>query len=114
LPFEAGAFECGLCIEVVEHVRDLDAFLAEVRRVVRRRLIVSVPNAELIAYLQDVSAVPWHMLEADHHHFFSRPTLTRVLGRHFRSVEVFDYAPHPIRTAEGLELPYHLLAVATA
>jgi hypothetical protein len=85
--------------------------VAEIRRVVRRRLLVSVPNVELIPSLHPLAVVPWHLLEADHKNFFSRASLRHLLGQHFRRVEVLDYAPLPLRTVEGLPLHIHLFAV---
>ena len=35
LPYAAGRFDAVVCVDVLEHVRDLDAVLAEVRRVLR-------------------------------------------------------------------------------
>ena len=112
LPFADGAFDSAICIEVLEHIADPAAFLAEVRRVTRRRLIVSVPNVELIPYLHRYMAVPWHLLEGDHKNFFTRASLRHLLTGLFKHVEVLCYARHPLSTPEGLPLYYHLLAVA--
>jgi len=111
LPFSAGAFDSAICIEVLEHIEKPDEFLAEIRRVVRGRLLVSVPNLELIPYLNRYLAVPWHLLEGDHKNFFTRPSLRHLLQQHFRSVEVISYAPIPIRTPEDLPLHNHLFAI---
>jgi SAM-dependent methyltransferase len=111
LPFAAGTFDSAICIEVLEHIEKPDEFLAEIRRVVRRRLLVSVPNLELIPYLNRYLAVPWHLLEGDHKNFFTRPSLRHLLRRHFERVEVLSYAPIPIRTPENLPLHNHLFAI---
>jgi SAM-dependent methyltransferase len=111
LPFDAGSFEDAICIEVLEHTENPAAFLAEIRRVVRRRLLVSVPNVELIPYLHPYAVVPWHLLEADHRNFFSRASLRHLLAQHFSRVEVVDYAPLPLRTMHGHALHIHLLAI---
>ena len=44
LPFEDGAFETVVCTHVLEHVRDMDAALRELRRVASRRLVIVVPR----------------------------------------------------------------------
>lgn len=111
LPFEDGAFDKAISIEVLEHVPDPAAFLAEIRRVIRRRLLISVPNCELIPYLHRYAAVPWHLLEGDHKNFFTRASLRETLSSHFRHVEVLSYAEHPLRTSEGVPLYYHLFAI---
>ena len=52
------------------------------------------------------------MLDADHKNFFTRWSLKAALKEHFRHVEVIGYGEAPLRSAEGLRLDYHLLAVA--
>jgi hypothetical protein len=114
LPFAAGEFDAALCIEVLEHIEETRAFLAEVRRVAPRRLIVSVPNCELLGYLHDHLAAPWHMLEPDHKNFFTRWSLGSLLREFYPQVELAFHTPFPLRTPEGTPLHYNLLAVATA
>lgn len=113
LPFADGAFEAALCIEVLEHIAELRPFLAEVSRVAPRRLIVSVPNCELLGYLWDYRATPWHMLEGDHKNFFTRWSLGALLREFYSDVELAFHAPFPLPTPEGTPLHYNLLAVAT-
>ena len=43
LPFLAASFDTVVCTHVVEHILDLRAAIAELRRVARRRLIIVVP-----------------------------------------------------------------------
>ncbi len=112
LPFTDGAFDAALCIEVLEHIAEPRAFLAEIRRVAPGRLIVSVPNAELIAYLHDYLSVPWHMLEADHKNFFTRWSLGTLLREFYPHVEVGFHTVHPLKTPEGTQAYYNLFAVA--
>jgi len=114
LPFADGAFDAALLIEVLEHIAEPRAFLKEIRRVAPRRLLVSVPNAELISYLHDYLAVPWHMLEADHKNFFTRWSLGALLREFYPHVEVGFHSVHPLRTPEGTPNHYHLFAVASA
>jgi hypothetical protein len=72
-----------------------------------------VPNCELLGYLWDHLAAPWHMLEGDHKNFFTRWSLGALLRQHYADVEVRFYGPYPLRTVEGTPLHYHLFAVAT-
>jgi 2-polyprenyl-3-methyl-5-hydroxy-6-metoxy-1,4-benzoquinol methylase len=111
LPFQSLSFDDALCVEVLEHIADPDSFLEEIRRVIRRRLLISVPNLELLPYMHYMGAVPWHLLAGNHVNFFSRASLHHLAGRYFRRVEVLNYGMHRIRTAEGLPLYYHLFAV---
>jgi SAM-dependent methyltransferase len=105
-------FDQAICIEVLEHIEYPESFLEEISRVVRHRALFSVPNIEIIPYLKDWEAVPWHMLEGDHKNFFTRTSLRELLARHFSPVEVFSYIEHPLQTRDEIPLHVHLCAVA--
>jgi SAM-dependent methyltransferase len=111
LPCTDAAFDSAICIEVLEHTKDPETFAAEIARVIRGRALFSVPNMELLPYLHDWRAVPWHLLEGDHKNFFTRASLRALLNRHFHSVEIFPYGEHPLRTRDGVPLYVHLFAV---
>jgi SAM-dependent methyltransferase len=112
LPFPDKSYDAAICVEVLEHIENKDRFLQEISRVVRQRVLFSVPNAEIIPYLTSYAAVPLHMLEADHKNFFSRASLEALLRRHFSYAEVQLYALCPLKTSEGAPLHYNLFAIA--
>jgi 2-polyprenyl-3-methyl-5-hydroxy-6-metoxy-1,4-benzoquinol methylase len=79
LPFVDGEFELVLCAETIEHVRDVQLFLSEVRRVLR-------PGGGLALTTPEVSR--WRLLvgferELDplspHVRFFTRRSLSSLL-----------------------------------
>ena len=111
-PVENQEFDCAICIEVLEHIANPNSFLSEIARAIRQRAIFSVPNLEIIPYFASLQVVPWHLLEADHKNFFTRASLHALLSQHFRIVEVFSYAEHPVHTREGIAVDAHLFAVA--
>ena len=111
-PVENQDFDCAICIEVLEHIANPNSFLSEIARAIRQRAIFSVPNLEIIPYFASLQVVPWHLLEADHKNFFTRTSLHALLSQHFRIVEVFSYAEHPVHTREGIAVDAHLFAVA--
>ena len=111
-PCDDGEFDQAICIEVLEHIADVDAFLDEIARICTTRALFSVPNMEVLPYLSPWQVVPWHLLESDHKNFFTRTNLASLLSRHFRRVEVFSYAEHPVRTPDQIALHGHLFAVA--
>jgi SAM-dependent methyltransferase len=111
-PTATAEFDDAIGIEVLEHIANVDAFLAEIARTIRRRALFSVPNLEVLPYFSAWQVVPWHLLEADHKNFFTRASLRAVLSRHFRDVEVFSYAEHALRSREDLPLHVHLFAIA--
>jgi SAM-dependent methyltransferase len=112
LPCADGEWDNAICIEVLEHVKDPDAFLGEIARMIRTRALFSVPNLEVIPYLHDWGVVPWHLLEGDHKNFFTRASLRNLLSRFFRRVEVFPYGEHPLHTRNDVAVHVHLFAVA--
>ena len=112
LPCRAGEWDCGICIEVLEHIQEPEPFLSEIARVARQRVLFSVPNMEVLPYTYGWSVVPWHLLEADHKNFFTRGSLRALLEKYFRHVEVFPYGEHPLRTREGIPFYGHLWAIA--
>jgi SAM-dependent methyltransferase len=112
LPCTDNQFDCAICIEVVEHTKDPEAFVAEIARITRNRALFSVPNMELLPYLHDWRVVPWHLLEGDHKNFFTRASLRALLSPHFRQIEIFPYGEHPLRTRDDVPLFVHLFAVA--
>lgn len=112
LPGADGEWDCAICIEVLEHVREPEIFVGEIARMIRNRALFSVPNMEVLPYLHDWGVVPWHLLEGDHKNFFTRSSLQRLLRSHFRNVEVFSYGEHPVKTRDEIPVNVHLFAVA--
>ena len=112
LPVADAKYDCAICIEVLEHTKDPESFVAEIARMIRQRALFSVPNMELLPYLYDWRVVPWHLLEGDHKNFFTRASLHALLSRFFRQVEIFPYGEHPLRTRDGVSLYVHFFAVA--
>lgn len=50
LPFDDASFDTIVCTHTLEHILDLDAALADLRRIVRRRLILVVPREREAKY----------------------------------------------------------------
>ncbi len=84
LDFADGDFELAAAIEVLEHVPDPEATLAEMARVARRHLLVSVPREPLWralnmargAYLRSLGNTPGHV------NHWSKRGFVSLLSRH--------------------------------
>lgn len=74
LPFDDGAFDLVLCAETIEHVRDVQLFLSEARRVLRAggELALTTPAALPLGRPEDPLS--------PHLRRFTRRSLRRVLG----------------------------------
>lgn len=89
LPFADGEFDLACAIEVLEHVPDPEHTVAEMARVARRHLLVSVPREPLWrmlnvargAYLTDLGNTPGHV------NHWSKRSFVRLLSRHGDVVE---------------------------
>lgn len=90
LPFSDDRFDLVLAIEVLEHVEDPDAALAEIARVASRDVVVSVPrepiwrmaNLARGKYFSALGNTPGHI-----QHWSSR-SFSQLVGRHLDIVEV--------------------------
>ena len=90
LPFGSGEFDVACAIEVLEHVPDPERTLAEMVRVARRHVLVSVPREPLWrglnmargAYLRDLGNTPGHV------NHWSKRAFVAFAGQHGRIEEV--------------------------
>jgi len=74
LPFDDGAFDLVLCAETIEHVRDVQLLLSEIRRVLRPGGLVGVTTPANLP-------VGWRANPLSPHlRFFTRGSLRRLLG----------------------------------
>ena len=90
LPYENGAFGTVFASEVLEHIPNWSATLAELARCTMGNLIVTVPNLAAIPLLASNYVVPWHFLEADHKNFFNITSLALALREHFSDLQIFQ------------------------
>ncbi len=89
LPFERDEFDLVAAIEVLEHVPDPESTVAEMARVARSHLLVSVPREPLWrllnvargAYLREFGNTPGHV------NHFTKRAFVRLLSRHGEVLE---------------------------
>jgi ubiquinone/menaquinone biosynthesis C-methylase UbiE len=89
LPFASGEFDLAAAIEVLEHVPDPARTVAEMARVARRHLLVSVPREPLWrilnvargAYVRELGNTPGHV------NHFSKRSFVALLQRHGEVLE---------------------------
>ncbi|MDH4197004.1 MAG: methyltransferase domain-containing protein [Candidatus Aminicenantes bacterium] len=82
LPYPAADFDTVLAFEVLEHVEDTDRAIAELKRVARRTIILSVPNGEEPAVFREAGLTYHHRTDRTHVHLFTADTLAGTLVRH--------------------------------
>jgi 2-polyprenyl-3-methyl-5-hydroxy-6-metoxy-1,4-benzoquinol methylase len=104
LPYAQDEFDLVVCCEVLEHLEDPAAGLAELARVARRRVLLSTPwepvwramNVARGKYLRDLGNTPGHLQH------FSRRGLHRLAQRHLRVLERRTPLPWTILLGEPL------------
>src|SRR5947209_6964713 len=90
LPFADDEFDLATAIEVLEHVPDPEATVAEMARVASRHVLVSVPREPLWralnlargAYVRELGNTPGHL------NHWSRRSFVAMLGGYGRVIEV--------------------------
>lgn len=85
LPLPSASFDIVTAIEVIEHIPQVDLFLAEVRRVLRPNGIFLLTTPHSIR--RDAVVDPYHVRE------FRQSELAQLLATRFSGVEVFGAKP---------------------
>ena len=73
LPFDDGAFDLVLCSETIEHVRDVQLLLSEVRRVLRPGGVLALTTPANLPLGRPTDPLSPHL------RFFTRRSLRRIL-----------------------------------
>ncbi|MCX6582307.1 MAG: class I SAM-dependent methyltransferase [Candidatus Aminicenantes bacterium] len=111
LEFPDKSFDTVIMLEVLEHLDDPYGALAEIVRVARKNLIVSVPNLGPMKDCVEHNLVMHHFLDGTHVNFFTGGMLERFLRDYFPYVKVTEFGQ--FFNLSGSKLYYHLAAIAS-
>lgn len=103
LPYDDGAFDLVLCLEVLEHLDQPELALRELKRVSRSHLVLSVPH-EPWFQLGNLARGQWRETwgnHPEHVQHWGRRSFGRFLERELRAVEVVGSFPWVIARARS-------------
>lgn len=83
LPFSDKSFDAVLCSEVLEHVDDPNRAVAELKRVARDSVIITVPHEPYFQWLNDVGRFLRLGPELGHVNFWTSKTFPDFIRAHF-------------------------------
>lgn len=89
LPYDDGAFASVVMSEVLEHLVEPENAMAEIARICRGTLLVTVPDLSAVPLNHKNEVVPWHLLSSDHVNFFNSRSLKQFLEKWFPRVELY-------------------------
>ena len=102
LPFQPGEFDCLLAGDVLEHMRDPEAFLNRSRDWLGDRgcLVVSIPNVRNHTLISSLLGGNWTyesagLLDRTHLRFFTRREIEKMLYRAGYAIDRLQFMPGP-------------------
>ncbi|MBN1913378.1 MAG: class I SAM-dependent methyltransferase [Candidatus Omnitrophica bacterium] len=99
IPFKTGVFDCVVAAELIEHIFDLDTFMDEIKRVLKKggSLVISTPNLASLGRRFYLLAGKNPLIEIEsardsvgHIRYFVKETLFRLLRKHGFRIRFFS------------------------
>ncbi len=83
LPFSDNSFDLVLCSEVLEHLRDPDLAVRELKRVARGHVLVTVPREPLFKWTNNLSRALGFSMDPGHVNFWTGTSFRKYICAHF-------------------------------
>jgi ubiquinone/menaquinone biosynthesis C-methylase UbiE len=101
LPIPRAAFDLVICSEVLEHLADVPAALAELKRVSRGHVLITVPHEPYFRVLARLAV--WLRLGPDpeHRQFWTAGGFRRLMRTHFREVSFAYSTQYQLALGQG-------------
>lgn len=94
--FAAGSFDVISAYEVIEHVPDLNAFLAELKRLLAPNGVIVLHTPDVGHWRRPKDLASWEaIIPSEHLYYFSRATLARLVEKHGLSVAHWGFTLKP-------------------
>jgi 2-polyprenyl-3-methyl-5-hydroxy-6-metoxy-1,4-benzoquinol methylase len=110
---EKDTFSVVLCIDVIEHVTDPEAFVRDLARLTAAGGTVMIDTPNGAAWHIDIEGVGWRGFNPFHIYLFNAGNLTKLLERHgFKVTQIFTY--NNVKKRPNRSLSYFRLLAARA
>ena len=87
--FKDGSFDAVFIVDLIEHVKDVNGFLEEVKRIVKEGGIVAIVTPDMSSLSFRLIGKHWPHIHLAHLYYYAPSTLKALLQRHgFRIVTV--------------------------
>jgi len=83
MPYVDESFDYLIATEVVEHIPNVNDLPKEFARIVKKGVLISVPDMTSIPTGFFNGVVPWHLLESTHLNFFTSKSLSNLFSDYF-------------------------------
>jgi ubiquinone/menaquinone biosynthesis C-methylase UbiE len=101
LPMPSRSFDLVICSEVLEHLDDAPAALAELQRISRGHVLITVPHEPFFRVLARLAV--WLRLGPDpeHRQFWTAGAFRRLMRAHFREVTFANSSQYQLALGQG-------------
>ena len=89
LSFPDNSFDTVVCSQVLEHLDDAESAIAELKRVARKYVIISVPNEPYFKWINNIAQATRLCMDPGHVNFWSHTDFQNIIRTHFRRAQFF-------------------------
>ena len=101
LPVPPAAFDLVICSEVLEHLADVPAALAELKRVSRGQVLITVPHEPFFRLLARLAVGLRLGPDPEHRQFWTAGGFRRLMRTHFREVSFVYSSQYQLALGQG-------------
>lgn len=84
LPFSDNSFDTVVCSQVLEHLDDVETAMAELKRVARRFVVITVPREPYFKLVNDFARAIRFSDDPGHVNFWTSSDFQKFMGVHFK------------------------------
>lgn len=115
LPYKAQSFDCITCFDVLEHSKEINKNLREIRRVLKKDGIVVIQSPNYRSFMAAITGTKWDWwTPPDHIVHFSPGTLVSILGKNgfdVKFLHTYEYSSDFTKNVKGVFIRRYITKV---